>query len=343
MAKSLFHSSTFWSMVALSAVPVSMVAWKVHQGKELQESDIAALAGVAAAAATGTRGRVKADGPVYTPNGLPGPNKEDLPEPPATDKIEHDNEVIALLGNKPESSLFSILTLRRTPLKPGREQSGEYEEAQLRWLEPGKQLSIERYTRADDHLHVKLAGVEGEKFLFIPHIELYNATGTRIDLPIEKIVYAAAMPIKQLPPQPSGPSKTLPNGKHVYASESVIPGGHFFWSEVILGDTRRWPTTMEELNGVLASARWMENIRKLLGARPITITSWLRPPAINRAVGGVSNSYHTKGRGVDFVVSGLTPADVQYMLRNWGGGLGMSNYFTHVDDGPWGRWPYGSG
>lgn len=52
------------------------------------------------------------------------------------------------------------------------------------------------------------------------------------------------------------------------------------------------------------TAAGMEQVRALFG-RPITVTSWYRSPAVNRAVGGVPTSHHALGWAVDFRVSGL--------------------------------------
>lgn len=44
--------------------------------------------------------------------------------------------------------------------------------------------------------------------------------------------------------------------------------------------------------------------------KPMIITSGYRCPALNRAVGGVTNSQHTKGQAVDFHVNGMTIKEV---------------------------------
>ena len=40
--------------------------------------------------------------------------------------------------------------------------------------------------------------------------------------------------------------------------------------------------------------------------KPMIITSGYRCPALNRAVGGVTSSQHTKGQAVDFHINGMT-------------------------------------
>jgi hypothetical protein len=65
---------------------------------------------------------------------------------------------------------------------------------------------------------------------------------------------------------------------------------------------------------------------------PMTINSGYRSPEHNAAVGGAPNSQHVKGTAVDFVVKGVSPAQVYALLDPvWEGGLGKYNTFTHID------------
>ena len=78
------------------------------------------------------------------------------------------------------------------------------------------------------------------------------------------------------------------------------------------------------------------------------MTSWLRPPAANKIVGGVSNSQHLLGWAVDIQIKGYLPRDVATALdATWGGGLGDSLTFTHLDmrhlmGRTRARWDYGN-
>lgn len=49
-----------------------------------------------------------------------------------------------------------------------------------------------------------------------------------------------------------------------------------------------------------ATASRMEDVRRLLGDRVITVSSGYRSPALNRAVGGARRSAHLSGHAVDF-------------------------------------------
>lgn len=57
----------------------------------------------------------------------------------------------------------------------------------------------------------------------------------------------------------------------------------------------------EVLPRLIQLAEMLEGIRSHLGGRPITITSGYRSPALNRAVGGVATSDHTRGDAADWV------------------------------------------
>ena len=69
-------------------------------------------------------------------------------------------------------------------------------------------------------------------------------------------------------------------------------------------------------------------------ARPVTITSGYRSPAHNRAVGGATNSLHTKGQAADIYIDGVEPAEIARYAESLGC-LGIGLYtvqrFVHID------------
>ena len=77
----------------------------------------------------------------------------------------------------------------------------------------------------------------------------------------------------------------------------------------------------------------LENIRSASGGA-VTLNSAYRSPEHNKAVGGVSNSQHTKGTAADIAVDGADPLTVgqiaEHFLDNHGG-IGVYTTFTHVD------------
>lgn len=58
-------------------------------------------------------------------------------------------------------------------------------------------------------------------------------------------------------------------------------------------------------------AQLLEQVRTLLGNKPILISSGFRSRSVNRAVGGVDNSAHAHGCAADFTCPGFgTPLEV---------------------------------
>ncbi|MDJ0706612.1 MAG: D-Ala-D-Ala carboxypeptidase family metallohydrolase [Leptolyngbyaceae cyanobacterium MO_188.B28] len=127
-------------------------------------------------------------------------------------------------------------------------------------------------------------------------------------------------------------------------SSPIISNGHFTWGEATKGGTRI-PVDTNVVQGILSIAKVMEEVRSLLGDKPIQVNSWYRDPATNRRVGGASRSRHLSGDAVDFVVKGMTPFQVYDKLNPWWGargGLASSSVFTHIDArGYKARWSYG--
>lgn len=84
---------------------------------------------------------------------------------------------------------------------------------------------------------------------------------------------------------------------------------HFVLSEMTQSETaaRRGidnspsPAIVERLK---RTAQTLEQVRTLLGAKPILISSGYRSPALNKAVGGASNSAHVQGLAADFTCPG---------------------------------------
>ncbi|HEY9888825.1 MAG TPA: D-Ala-D-Ala carboxypeptidase family metallohydrolase [Candidatus Obscuribacterales bacterium] len=128
-----------------------------------------------------------------------------------------------------------------------------------------------------------------------------------------------------------------------YANAPIIAGGHFTWGQATHGGTRL-PASAAVVYGIIRIAEAMEEVRTLLGDRPITVTSWYRDPATNLRVGGTSHSRHIHGDAVNFVVADYAPNDVYAQLDPWWGargGLATATQFTHIDArGYRARWLY---
>lgn len=78
----------------------------------------------------------------------------------------------------------------------------------------------------------------------------------------------------------------------------------------------------QELAALKRTAIGLEAVRVRLGGAPILISSGYRAPAVNRAVGGSTNSQHIRGEAVDFtaprfgvprqIVDALADSEVPY-------------------------------
>ena len=117
----------------------------------------------------------------------------------------------------------------------------------------------------------------------------------------------------------------------------------FTWGEVWQWDSRRITDDQDILLRIRKLAAELDKLRRQFG--PISVTSWYRPPAINAAVGGVSNSQHLQGHAADIYVTTTSGQQFEdWLVNNWQGGVGKGiasgRGFTHVDLGPRRVWNY---
>jgi uncharacterized protein YcbK (DUF882 family) len=57
-------------------------------------------------------------------------------------------------------------------------------------------------------------------------------------------------------------------------------------------------------------ANFLEQVKKILGGKPIMINSAYRGPEVNAHVGGSKNSQHMVGCAADIKVPGMTPNEI---------------------------------
>ena len=78
--------------------------------------------------------------------------------------------------------------------------------------------------------------------------------------------------------------------------------GHFALEELCCTEHREFDNTPppEVVGNLRLTAARMEDVRRRLGDRVISVSSGYRCPALNRAVGGASTSAHLTGHAVDF-------------------------------------------
>jgi putative chitinase len=108
---------------------------------------------------------------------------------------------------------------------------------------------------------------------------------------------------------------------------------HFTVGEATNREARRIPTRKDIQNNILALAKHLDKIRDDWGS-PIGVTSWYRPPDVNRAVGGVSNSQHIHGKAVDiYPLQGNIVEFQKWLDARWNLalGYGAKKGFVHID------------
>jgi putative chitinase len=113
---------------------------------------------------------------------------------------------------------------------------------------------------------------------------------------------------------------------------------HFIVSEVTQKDPRRIPKRgSREEAAILRLALELDKVREAWG-KPLVVTSWYRPPAVNKAVGGVRDSRHISGMAVD--IAPIDPSQIYEFQRwidaRWYGALGYGarKGFVHLDMRP---------
>ena len=66
-----------------------------------------------------------------------------------------------------------------------------------------------------------------------------------------------------------------------------------------------------------ATARCMEDVRDLLGGKPVLISSAYRSPELNAAIKGSKNSQHMTGEAVDFICPKFgTPEQIAQAIKD---------------------------
>ncbi len=107
----------------------------------------------------------------------------------------------------------------------------------------------------------------------------------------------------------------------------------FTVGEVYRFDPQRKTTDSTIRNRIIILAKELDKIRDEWGSG-IGVTSWYRPPSVNRRVGGVSNSRHLFGDAVDiYPINGQLIGFQSWLDKQWYGALGYGarKGFTHLD------------
>lgn len=87
---------------------------------------------------------------------------------------------------------------------------------------------------------------------------------------------------------------------------------HFTFDELTFTDHRKYDNTPndQELANLVRLAGFLEEVKTLLGGKPIMVNSAFRSKEVNRAVGSKDTSQHRRGCAADFRVPNMTPDEV---------------------------------
>ncbi|MGF1538586.1 MAG: YcbK family protein [Elainellaceae cyanobacterium] len=241
--------------------------------------------------------------------------------------------------NLPRLRITEDTTLKRQPV-----QSSTLSPDQLQTVKKGALIPLNSYAYRDAqgnrfNGHLKIAFeypkdyIRGMNtwYIFQGHAQVER---------LGKVVFPSPKP-----PAPSfgGIPFNLPGNRSTFFTDQpIIPGGSFTWGEATK-DATRIPSSVNIVDNIVQLARQLQQARDQLG-RIFFITSWYRPPAINAAVGGASQSYHLFGMAADIDVDGLSGRQVaNELLLWWPGGLGIYTRFPniiHLDIGPRRTWGF---
>lgn len=87
---------------------------------------------------------------------------------------------------------------------------------------------------------------------------------------------------------------------------------HFTLEELTITDHREFDNTPngDEVANLTRLAGFLEQVKGLLGGKPIMVNSAFRSKKVNDAVGSMDTSQHRLGCAADFRVPGMTPDQV---------------------------------
>ena len=255
--------------------------------------------------------------------------------------IEYDGKAVYPIEDPdlPQLRITSNTSLKRRPV-----QSSTLSPDELQSVDAGRAIPLNSYAYRDAqgntfNNHIKVAFeypkdyIRGTNTWYVYQGHAQVERQGKIVFPVPK------------PPEPAvaGIPFNLPGNRSTfYTGQSIISGGSFTWGEATK-DASRIPPTVNIVDNIVQLARQLQQARDQIG-RPFHITSWYRPPAINAAVGGASQSYHLFGMAADIDVEGLSGRSVaNQILLWWPGGLGIYSKFPniiHLDIGPRRTWGF---
>jgi hypothetical protein len=110
---------------------------------------------------------------------------------------------------------------------------------------------------------------------------------------------------------------------------------HFTLEELTFTDHREFDNkpNIQELSNLVRLAQFLEQVKELLGGKPVMINSAFRSEEVNRAVGSKDTSQHRCGCAADLRVPDMTPDEVVTAIM--GSGLPYDQVIREFD-----RWTH---
>lgn len=110
---------------------------------------------------------------------------------------------------------------------------------------------------------------------------------------------------------------------------------HFTLEELTITDHRQFDNTpnTDELANLNRLAKFLEQVKTVLGGKPVMINSAFRCKQVNDAVGSKDTSQHRVGCAADIRIPGMTPDEVVKTIM--AAGLGYDQIIREFD-----RWTH---
>jgi len=92
---------------------------------------------------------------------------------------------------------------------------------------------------------------------------------------------------------------------------------HFSLEELTITMHREYDNTpnADQINNLTRVAQLLEQVKALLGGKPVMVNSGYRSPQVNLAVGSKPTSQHCLGCAADIRVPGMTPDEVVQAIK----------------------------
>lgn len=340
MAKPWYQSQTIVNATSGVLIAIASITYTcIEQDRKPTQAEVGTVLTLVYTLKQTIQGRLKAEEKIgkkeegkIAPAATIQPDFEAISKLPSAEYPEEDTEELDFDINQLVEGKARVLVKRDTYLKAKPLDSTQLTVDEVKLIEENIIFSVDGWAFCDTpngHLEITR---DGEKYyLYDPHVDILSPTGQILDT---KPVTAPKEDVK--PSVKKTPIK-LPGFTSQFYLEDFIAGTHFTWAEAFRNG-ERMPTTKAEVDNVINVARQLNKFRAHIGNKPLIVTSWLRPVAVNRAIGGARNSTHIKGHAVDFYCPQMDIWELQricegyWKKHNLGGfGRGAKKKFIHVD------------